>query len=845
MSVREVTALRKEGRLKDAYDLALSELEQDQNKWTITSMFWVLRDLCKQDIAQNDTANAQARLAQMETLLSNIYDDVAERAYESLVKQITPFSAALSSLSELSKSDATEAYNKAVAQFGKSAENLSTNLHEDFAWIIYRFLKSNLSQLSSIQVRTLLRDYMSLNNPRPSTVHSMILNFALNFAKENKDFIFFNFLKLWGIQNLRFEDFHDGNAGGRTIPSLVSRIMRVFAESQQPINWQEFIQLLENNPNSLYHEELIDLVRQQKFWQLINLQKTGQWEKLWTEFEAYANTFAEFGPSVWHSEILKIALRFMDGENAWRFMPFAKKWNVEYLRRNDWRNEVGKDGNEYKSLAVKTAKKCFETIKALNHKPDEEDIRWVQELYSHVLEHDNDEWNLRNYATIHLWLNENEKAIKIYKKLLAELNDKFYIWSELADCIQDNDDLKIGLLLKAKSTERNEDFIGDVHLDLAELWIKKGYKKEAGDELQMYADNRQKKNWNISDRYKQLSNNLNNLVNGAEISDYKRYIAIAENYAFDEYDWKEFVLVDKWEKDNKQYCKFFDGNDLNFSIKSRRFAACQSAKLGDILKFKVKIVEKEIVPSLPSSRLSLLARRNTEVKKMVTPLVAAKTDVQPWSILPQVYGYVDYDNEAHKALHIISQASHLAFWHYKKHTLKKGDFVTFREICSTKNETTTFNAEDVKLCSREEAIPHFKRRIVIVDNINIQKNLFHIVLGIGETGDIIKFDETPIRPHIGDFLELVYCLKINKIGKKHIIPLSIQQTDETNEMRKSITGLLTISFKENKYFAFVNDYYVHGSVLDRCGINNDCEVTADIVYSSDGKWRVYNLNRLD
>ena len=44
MSVRDVTNLRKEGRLNEALELARHELNEDPNEWTRMSLFWVLRD---------------------------------------------------------------------------------------------------------------------------------------------------------------------------------------------------------------------------------------------------------------------------------------------------------------------------------------------------------------------------------------------------------------------------------------------------------------------------------------------------------------------------------------------------------------------------------------------------------------------------------------------------------------------------------------------------------------------------------------------------------------------------------------------------------------------------------
>ena len=66
------------------------------------------------------------------------------------------------------------------------------------------------------------------------------------------------------------------------------------------------------------------------------------------------------------------------------------------------------------------------------------------------------------------------------------MSEKYYVWSELADCIQDNNELKIALFSKSLLIERNEDFLGSIHLNLADLLIKEGLMPEALCELNTY-----------------------------------------------------------------------------------------------------------------------------------------------------------------------------------------------------------------------------------------------------------------------------------------------------------------------------------------------------------------------
>src|SRR5690606_18445493 len=147
--------------------------------------------------------------------------------------------------------------------------------HEAYGWIIYRYLKSDINQLNSVQVRTFLRDYMNLKNERPSMLHSMILNFALNFSKSNKDFKFFNFFKLWNPSNLRAEDLKDGNKDGNKIPSLISRICREFINSKADIDLNFLFDSIKLDNN-----KILDFFREPYFWELMNLNKENKFNQL-------------------------------------------------------------------------------------------------------------------------------------------------------------------------------------------------------------------------------------------------------------------------------------------------------------------------------------------------------------------------------------------------------------------------------------------------------------------------------------------------------------------------------------------------------------------------------------
>lgn len=850
MAIRDVTNLRREGRLKEAYDLARQELNEDPNEWTYMSMFWVLRDYAQRIfIPANNLEKARICLNQMKSLLPDMIDDsgAGERAYQALYKQILPNASEIKAAVDLSKSNPIEAYNAVIAKFGKDGRVLDSSLQEDYGWIIYRYLKANNDNLTSQQLRALLRDYMQLENERPSMLHSVMLNFALNFSKANNDFNFYSFLILWGVDNLREEDFNNGYIDGHDTPSLISKICKTIIDSEQMFNVAEFV-------SKFSHKSVVvENLRQSYFWKLMNLYKTNQLSNLWDSFEYYANEYSALGSSHWHSEILKIANRFMINEHSCRFYSFFRKWYGNgNFREEDWQKEKNEDGQEFPSLVSKTAKKCYEIVKAaMPNGVEDETLKWLKELLEQVSTNETeDDWSIRNYANVCLWCGDEMQAIATYKSLLTRMGDKYYLWSELAECIKGDNQLRIGLLLKAKSLERNEDFLGDIHLSLASLWKESGHSTIAKQELDAYIKHRKEKGWSVSDRFREISS-CSFLEDQSERVNFLDYIHKAEDFVYEDYTWMDFVLTDKWVTNDSEYCKLYNGNDCSFTVKTKRFPVLRKSKVGEIIQFRCKI-EEELRPDPKYPSWMHRTIKNTRV----VPLVSQRTNKEAWSLLPITYGVIDYINESKSMLHILTQDSVQVFSKYKKDGAFVTDtFVKFRMYEESRKEETRTCVVNVVPCPANEALPHMKSRVVVVDDVNEEKKLFHVVLGSGKVSDIVHYEQTDIRPSIGDFLNITYCIKKNKDGKKRIKFLDIKQTDaECENVTKTVTGRLQLKYRDDWYdedetrapdFAFLKDYYVHRRLLKKHGIVNDCDVVAKLVLGGDDKWKIYDLEFAD
>jgi hypothetical protein len=831
---KDLEGISKLNKLTEAFNLAQRLFSSEPyDDWLQKAFAYTLIDLSKYYIANKNINQADFYFNQLISIDFKEIDEIIENQKNFLRPKIDINYSDVQKAEELSKNGNNI---EALAIFKNLISNnrLTELHHESYGWIIYRYIKAEESNLSSVDVRTFLRDYMNLKNERPSMLHSMILNLALNYSKTHIDFKFYDFFLLWNPSNLRYEDLHNGYKDGKDIPSLISRICRELVNSNTEINIEEFLSKI-----NLKKEVVIDFFRETIFWNILNAHKENKFSELWKLFEQYNTNYSKHGQSKWHSEILNLAERFMKENDEWRFLSFFKNWNSENLRNDDWK-ETKKDEHTYKPLATKSVKKAFEVLKT---QPSEQDLSWLIKPYETAIKlFPEDEWLLREKALLHFKNNEFDLAIKIYKQLVLELADKHYVWQEFSDCIISDNSLKIGMLSKALSLEKNEDFLGDIHLDLAKLLIDENLFENALVEIEAYKKHREIKRWKLSSLYEDLSKKVSSvkhsLTDNREL--YKKFSPFAENFAYADFHWTEVVLVDKWKDDKgKDRLTFTDGKTIEFVIGKNRFEVLNQSEIGQILKFKLH--RQEIKKEL-ENRLSIFRKKNVVDYKYI-PLIVEKSEKENWSILQIEYGFVEYVNTEKQILHIISNTSNELFHKYDKEILKKGDYVSFRQYSKTIKDEKRIIPIQITKCYKQIAIRNFKNRLVVVDDVNDSKQLFHFVLGKGLLTGIAFFSDTEIRPKVGDFLKVYFSVKKDKTGKKKLVPMLFEKTDETNKaLQKTISGELEI---KDRGFAFVNDCYVSKKTLEQFYIVNDCFVSAKAVYTGEGdKWKVYEIEKI-
>ena len=843
MDTATVFALRKSGNHTEAFEMAKALYRADHyDIWVQKAYAWTLIDSIKLALTENNITQAQTYFDQLCQINFESTDDIITSQINFLRPKLVGNYSKIQEAENLSKSGNHKDALALMLSLLRNNELLDIH-HEAYGWIIYRYIKAEELNLTSIETRTFMRDYLKLKNERPSLLHSMFLNFALHFSKDHPDFNLYKYFLLWDPQKLRDEDVSESYRDEKTFSSLISRIFKEFIDKKYQIDLNGLIQIIStDNPNPLISkQEVLDLIREPFYWLIYNAEKENHKDEIWKLFNDYNIFFKDQPGSEWHSKILNSADFIMKDNDEWRFLPFFQAWNPNNLRDNDWK-EVKKDDKTFKSLGVKSLNKVFELIKS-GH--EVENLIPIINSYSIAIEKNrNDVWLKREKAILLVKTGQKKEALNIYKSLILEIGDQAYTWHEFSKCVEiDFPKIAIGMLSKAILLQHEEDYLGDIRLELANLLINNNSLNEASVELNLYKKHRELKGWKFPDQYLTLYQKIID-VQVAEKDNVAFYTAnckLAEEYAYQDIKWTELVLVEKWKKDNiKEKVKFIDGKSIEFSVSQNRFSILKKSEIGQIFDFKLhkKVIEKEI---------------------NFIPLLIQKSNKPVWSILEETNAVIDYINSEKNTIHAITFDNNEVHFLDDAHIYKTGDFIKGHTFKKDIKGEIRYELRNISKIEKESVLENFPKTLAVVDGVNNEKKLFHFIAHNRIQG-IVRYEESPFIPNEGDFISLKLIHKRDHKTNKIIYrPIEILKTDEeSNTLRKRITGELVLKFKrsgstvdfkdldfENDNlvpdFGFIGDYYVPKYLLEKYKISKDCYKVAMLVFSGD-KWKVYDLN---
>ncbi len=230
MSYNGVMELRRKGQWQQALDEALSYCRLLDDDWAHAALFWVVYDMAKLAIPMKEAENIAVKcFILMRNLLREMSDDqqIGWRCYYRLLESYMPRAAKLVSYEDLSQKKPGLAFVLMNNQ-GICPDNLHVAFHNSYGRIIYRYLCYRGRDVSLHRVKTLLYSYLKSSATRPSRLHSLVLSFAIDYANDHlAEFDINNFLMLWGLENLRKEDYFNIFEGGSFKLPIFDRLCKL------------------------------------------------------------------------------------------------------------------------------------------------------------------------------------------------------------------------------------------------------------------------------------------------------------------------------------------------------------------------------------------------------------------------------------------------------------------------------------------------------------------------------------------------------------------------------------------------------------------------------------------
>lgn len=815
----EITELRKSGRIEEGIALGRRLIAEGKaDKWDYNALFWCYYDRVRQlATSESNRKEISEIIRDMGAMLSHLPEgDLAVKQLDRLKRTMIGEYPKVARALEISKTSGSEA--DAYRMVFPLIERADSSLHEDIGWVMYRYLKASLIRIDSVEVRRILARYLKLQNPRPSLLHSLILQLALVYAKDHGDFVFYRFFQMWGPLNLRKEDYMNVIKGDVKYPALVRRIIaQIYAGGAQLTPTELHEQL------GIRRIPLIRVVEEYRtgyFWSLYNLSKTSNRKpNLWRAFDGYVETMAQYGPSEFHSKILSLAARCMTETDQHRFIPFFIAWGPDNLRDEDWTPEIGKDDQKYDSKGASVLKKCYEIIKC-NPELNKERIEGLSGIFKVGSERlQEDHWPRYRYAKMLLWGGRKQEAKEILKSVSSELSPQSYFWQDLSEA-EANPDNAIALKIKAISLQPDEAFLGTARIDLADLLIKEGKPGFANIELRKYQAYRSSVNKDVHTSYSPLWAQ----VSGSEGADdeYAAYckecVSWADEVLFEDLPWRSYVITEIWKKDDgKERFTLVNAMGGNLSVSRRRFKDISRATPG-------KVVEV---------RLASSGSRDNPV-----PMMARMSDKDNWGILPKKYGYVTHRNEDGIAYIATPGFSETIRVEKANEYIVKGKFVTFRLLTKVSNGKVHRDGVAVRTIPYKEGLDQFAQTTVVIDDVNEEKKLYHFV-SADDLDGIIRMDETTYKLVVGDCLDIVYFIKKDKNGQDRVQVLKPKLNKEKpDNLVCRVSGDIEFPGKKKDY-GFVEGCYVPGRLA--AGFWEGTYVFGRAVYTGKGKWRVFDL----
>lgn len=222
-TTQQITALRKEGKLDEALQLARPlYAAYTKDIWVVRALGWTLYFFIKQEQKAGKLDKAKELATELQKLgITAETDETLFKMSEFILKTLTPEFAELNAAKALRKNGqhaaAADILRETVKKYPGSSE-AKTSL----GWELYQLLHVEADLKRSID---LMREYCRLKlNTKPEKLNSLVLSEACKRAEKWSDFS--NFVEWWTTEYLTAEDWQESFCpdGSGHYPSLAAKL---------------------------------------------------------------------------------------------------------------------------------------------------------------------------------------------------------------------------------------------------------------------------------------------------------------------------------------------------------------------------------------------------------------------------------------------------------------------------------------------------------------------------------------------------------------------------------------------------------------------------------------------
>jgi tetratricopeptide (TPR) repeat protein len=315
----------------------------------------------------------------------------------------------------------------------------------------------------------------------------------------------------------------------KTIAPVVAKAYQLGKEQKYDEAYQTLLPLFEAKEIPSYFEEPCG-------WTIYRYLKNKESRLSSTDIRkalSYYLTFASCKPSNLHSCIMVQAVNLeKKHENDFRFIEFCQMWKLENLRDEDFISAKGTTESgksiEFQSLAENVATRLYKELKSRH---TEEFVNDLFPFFLTIKEKCPGNRFVGMYiAQLYYWLNDIEKAIAEYKKILRTAPE-WFIWKHLGDICEDTD-VKISMYCKAMTMMGKDEYIGELRMNLASLLLEQN-KEHAAYEIEQYMKTYKENGWKISGDVYLLQSKVQGIVPSTQAKQfYLNNIEKAEDFAY-------------------------------------------------------------------------------------------------------------------------------------------------------------------------------------------------------------------------------------------------------------------------------------------------------------------------